>query len=262
MPKKTTLDVIDEHVAISDKTLDTIKRNTTGRTIKYKTIFDDEAAVCVSSWFKCCNENDFKKHPAAKKLIDKINLNYLDLIVKFQITAFRGRWLGKEDTIESLRFGPPLLKNSNQNRYSKDDEPALYLSGSTDGVKAELYDIPENKVYLYSQKYQLTNASLKMADLSVECYNPIITQAFDRSELELDAEQYWKSQILAKMIKETGFDGMIVPRVRGKGGNRYKNIVLFCPKQGWKHNDDGSWIDEYELIDASPPLPLRNAHDN
>ena len=66
---------------------------------------------------------------------------------------------------------------------------------------------------------------------------------FDYSEIERDPNKYFKSQILAELISKSGFNGFLVPGVRGSIENRYNNLVLFDPNLQWRQ-----WVDV-----SSPP---------
>lgn len=49
------------------------------------------------------------------------------------------------------------------------------------------------------------------------------------------------SRFFAQLVSSAGFDGMIVPGVRGDPRRRYRNVVIFNPVdwQHWSLGDDG-----------------------
>jgi hypothetical protein len=56
-------------------------------------------------------------------------------------------------------------------------------------------------------------------------------------------DSYIFSQTVAEIVREAGFDGMVIPGTRGASGERYSNVVIFDPLQDerWR-----SWVKDGE----------------
>lgn len=252
--------IVSEAAKASCETLVSITRAKTARCIKYSNEIEHDASRKVEDWFQCVSANEFRSHPSANMFRKKIEL--LPNVI-ISIPAFRGRRFDKKDFYNKLEFGPPPLKYAKSNRYSTEFEPALYLSDSTYGVHAELKESIDTEPFLFCQKYHINSSAIDIVDLSSRTLSPLVSQAFDKSELNIDQGSYWKSHIIAELVKQAGFNGMIVPGVRGTQNNHYRNIIIFCPEEKWRYNtneygEDKLWVDVYNIIGNEPPVYLED----
>ena len=138
-------------------------------------------------------------------------------------------------------FGPPPKNLAGNGRYNSAGKPVLYLASTVAGVAAELERHRQNGMLLFYQSLSIDLQSLYIADLAADSM-PFFQIIFDYSELERDPEKYFKSQVLAELISQAGFDGFLAPGVRGSKNKLYKNLVLFDPESQWR-----KWIDTSNL---------------
>jgi hypothetical protein len=127
-------------------------------------------------------------------------------------------------------MGPPLPAKASAHRYNRAGAPVLYLCDSVGGVRRELgADVDE----LYIQRFSVPVNDLHVADLTAVELPEVIRGAFYTAELigvmglRTPLETFAFSQALAEMIAGAGFDGMLVPGVRGEREARYTNLVVF-----------------------------------
>jgi RES domain-containing protein len=143
-----------------------------------------------------------------------------------ELICFRGR---KENpSIASwLDVGPPTTDAAADGRYNRQHTPALYLADSVEGVRLEC-----SAPRLCVQEFRIDQRGLKLADLSSPLVPNVLAAAFDMAESSCVPRRagrpdYAFSQLLATFVQKAGFDGMVVPGVRGTTSQRYRNIVVF-----------------------------------
>jgi len=118
----------------------------------------------------------------------------------------------------------------------------LYLATSASGVVRELCsELPP--VDLYCQNYRLPLGVLRVVDFSSPDLENFVHIAFDYAEYGLGSggindREYGFSQVLAEIVEAAGYEGMIVPGVRGTPDDRYCNVVLFSA-ESWKEWVEG-----------------------
>jgi RES domain len=119
-------------------------------------------------------------------------------------------------------------------RYSRVN--ALYLSDSVAGVLKELGAPPGTKVF--TQEYALSPAAVRLADCSSVHVTDLVKAVFDMAENSEVNGRVGPSevfcQVVGQMVQEAGFNGMVVPGVRGIPGGQYCNIVVFDVNDRWK----------------------------
>lgn len=169
-------------------------------------------------------------HPAVARF--RKELQDVPLKKGDDLICVRGRRL--DPTVESwMQMGPP--PNSPEGRYSAPSDDVLYLCDSARGVFAELDPNAEEKLFL--QDYKLPTNSLHVGDFSSPAISDFIKGVFDAAEEEGRQDRSSScpfSQVVARLIIEAGFDCIMVPGVRGSGGNTYTNIVAFKVGKRWK----------------------------
>jgi RES domain len=131
-------------------------------------------------------------------------------------------------------MGPPPVGRAPQGRYNRAGESVLYLSNSEEGVRLE---VTAGRICI--QKYAIYAPPLRIADLGSERASNRLHAAFDLAEKACvpgrsGPATYAFSNFLARSICRSGFDGFIVPGVRGSSSIRYYNVVLFRPEGTWR----------------------------
>lgn len=142
-------------------------------------------------------------------------------------------------------MGPP--PEPRENRYNSRSQGALYLCDSEEGVRREL--CPEGEGQLALQDYVLPLDSLRLADFAASGLSELLSAAFDMAESSLVPGRVGRgdflfSQVLADLVRESRFQGMLVPGVRGDREHRYLNVVVFDPPAGhdwplWSRKESG-----------------------
>jgi len=222
------MDSVTETINVSDEEFCRIDRAATGRKISIFTPYQKQSEENINKWFDCVDENSFKNHCCADSFLEKIRKCGL---VENEIECYRGIWYGPHKYAKGISWqdmGPPLKDDARTNRYSNAMQPALYLSSTLFGVKNELKTREKPSQILFIQKYIIKNSCLKIADVTTEV-DDLVLMAFDNSELDKDSQKYWKSQVLAEIALNAGFDGILTPGIRGGRTERYNNIVIFDP---------------------------------
>lgn len=207
-----------------------VRRANTGRETRSLTALDQLDEVLTERWFQCSHA-EFEAAGEAEILVEQIKQAPL---VRREFDAFRGRVLAEDETWTSMDFGPPPAHLATSQRYSRERQPALYLSDSPVGVQAEvaMRNSPSSPgEVLFIQRFKIDGAQLRIADLSDSRLPAFVHFAFERSE---QTDDYLRSQIIADIVRAAGFDGMLVPGVRGSSVGNYKNAVVFNPEPIWR----------------------------
>ena len=231
------MDSVTETINVSDEEFCRIDRATTGRKISIFTPYQKQCEEEVNKWFNCVDENSFKNHCCADYFLEKIRKCGL---VKHVIECYRGRIFGKEKDLKTISWqdmGPPPKDKTVSNRYSGNRVPALYLSTTCFGVVCEIARHKKSDNLLFIHKYIIKQNCLKIADV-VTGTDDFVAMAFAKSELNENAQEYWRSQILAEMVSGAGFDGILAPGVRASRIERYNNVVIF---------DNANWINWVDI---------------
>jgi Protein of unknown function (DUF2934)/RES domain len=134
------------------------------------------------------------------------------------------------------RMGPlPQNQTPREGRYHREDQRALYLADSEDGVRREM-EAWHTEGTPYIIKVEVPITSLRIADFSDWPTDHLITAVFSRAEMCNVAERgptnYIFSQEVGQLVAET-FDGMRIPGVRGAPDGHYRNVVLFRQLEDW-----------------------------
>lgn len=230
------MDSVTETINVSDEEFCRIERAATGRKISIFTPYQKQSEENINKWFDCVDEDSFKNHCCADSFLEKIRKCRL---VEHEIECFRGRIFGKEKDLRAISWqdmGPPSKGKDKLNRYSGKGVPALYLSTNCFGVVCEIARHKKIDDFLFIQKYVIKQNCLKIADV-VTGADDFVAMAFAKSELNENAQEYWRSQILAEIVSSAGFDGIFTPGVRGGRIERYNNLVIF-DSVGWI-----KWVD-------------------
>jgi len=164
----------------------------------------------------------------------KWDLRKAPVLARSPLILFRAR--SDDGSIHGWEeMGPPqACCVRDDGRYNRVGEVVLYLSDSEEGARLE---VPPGRVCI--QQYVIHAPPLRIADLASERASNLIHAAFDLAEKAKvpgwsEPATYAFSLFLATSINRSGFDGFIVPGVRGSGSVRYCNIVLFRPDGAWR----------------------------
>jgi hypothetical protein len=131
-------------------------------------------------------------------------------------------------------MGPPPVGRAPDGRYNRAGESVLYLSNSEEGVRLE---VPPGRICI--QQYVIYAPPLRIADLGSEGVSNLLHAVFDLAERarvqgRSGPATYAFSNYLARSICRCGFDGFMVPGVRGSSSIRYYNFVFFRPVGSWR----------------------------
>jgi hypothetical protein len=186
----------------------------------------------AEEWSKVALELDaLPSHPAAERF--RAKLRSVSQYVG-STTFVRGR--RDDGSINGWRdMGPPPRGAAQGSRYAAPGIIVLYLCDSTEGVIKEL-PVPAGRG-LFFQDYELAT-SIRLADFTDPQLSEFLKAVFDMAENSMVDGRvgpigYGFSQVVAEIVREAGFEGMIVPGVRGHKDLRYRNVVVFEPGDNW-----------------------------
>jgi len=205
-----------------------VTRGATGRVVETLTKEQWKCEADVLDWLNA--SGDDVDHQGRAQVLDGLaKLNRAPPCIAFRAREFERN--GSPPTM--LDFGPNPLRR--RNRYNRDGEAALYLGSSLDGIRSEMkvYAQPGNDFFVAT--FGSIDPALRIADLTDRTLPNAVHHAFDRAERE-DGES--AGQRLAGLVRDFGWQGMLVPGVRGSPTNRYCNLVVFSVED-WKN-----WIDQ------------------
>jgi hypothetical protein len=137
---------------------------------------------------------------------------------------------GIEHSVCPADCGPRKTPPSVGDRYNVAGEIVFYLSDSADGVAAELR---ERKGPKWIQEFDVLLDTLNIAECVKLDDQHFVNAAFfyaERVKRFEPATTYDFSQRVAQLVRERGFDGMVV---RGALGE-YQNVIIFEPAARWK----------------------------
>ena len=224
--------VVNETVRVSAHTTWTAGHGNTGRTVA-----GDQNYVLAKEWASCSTKDELLAHPASRRFGEAV----------MRVGAFGGEspplyrglypyWKQGEPTWDMLG-PPPEPRLAGEGRYNKQGTVVLYLANEIHGIIAEIGDrFPDKPIYV--QEFRLP-PHLRIANFSSPDLDPFVNSVFQLAEecmvsARNGPENYAFSQTVAAMVKDSGFDGMLVPGVRGKRGEWYSNVVLFNPAGHWR----------------------------
>jgi RES domain-containing protein len=146
-------------------------------------------------------------------------------------TFFRGR-PSSQNPKGWEEMGPPRKEYSREGRYNLSGTVVLYLASTIAGVRLELHtdDVCE-------QEYLL--GGLKIADLTSDQLPGRLKAAFELAEnADVDNRggptNFDLPHFLSNAISNAGYEGFLVPGVRGAVSSRYSNLVVFDPEPRWQ----------------------------
>jgi hypothetical protein len=155
---------------------------------------------------------------------------------------------GRKDPERMLRSWrnllPPKPEYVKEGRYNTERNPALYACDCKEGVQRELRDPDEGPIAML--EFRIPTAKLRVADMTSANLSEFVHAAMKfaedcRVEGRSSPMSYDFSQTIAHLVKDAGFDGMRVPGVKGDGGFRYQNIVIWTLTacEEWAQHENG-----------------------
>jgi hypothetical protein len=202
-------------------------RGHTGRSVPV----DADYAI-ARAWSEAGDLAALLAHPSATRF--RQELQSVPLLAGPATRFVRGR--RDDGRIRSWRdMGPPKNAPSG-GRYNLPGEVVLYLCDSQSGVLRELE--PLNGAVLFLQDYELDPLIVRIADFAGPQLSEFLKAVFDIAECSNvpgrpGLPDYTFSEVVACLVRQHGFDGMVVPGVRGVPNDQYCNVVVFNP-QDWQ----------------------------
>jgi hypothetical protein len=181
------------------------------------------------------SENPSDSHEGAKRFSEL--LRSLPSIQNGPILGFRGRRDEKTDIKSWEDMGPPVKGVTKGGRYDASGSTVLYMCSTKEAVALEK---PGNGI-LCIQEYVLPTDKMAILDARArQSSRPeFLDSIFDLAESccvegRKGRDDFKFSQLIAQLVASAGFDGFIVPGVRGKRQFWYTNIVIFKPGAAWR----------------------------
>lgn len=203
-------------------------RHLSGRTLR----LDDAAAFATDSSAQSAS-GALLDHPAAEEF--RRQLQALEPLVLIEIAAYRAR-PADEEVNGWENMGPPTERRL-PGRYNREGQSVLYLAESDYGAVKEVAHNGRRPGYL--QEYVVEARELRLVDLSAAAkLSNFVHNVMDEAERcgpgdPTGPDPYLFSQVVADLVRETGFGGMRTPGLRGEG-RYYNNIVIFEPGERWR----------------------------
>lgn len=207
-----------------------LTRGATGRTTRSMDPEEVSDDLLVAEWSRAESVEAMLLHPGAVRFAELMRLQPQRALGTMQ--AYRGR---PQNAItgdpEPSNFGPPPVARTTLYRYNEEGNPVLYLASTPAGVWAELTH--RGPCPLFCQEFIVDLSSMRILDASCSTLHNFLQHAWDAAE-RLELREYMFSRALAKLVRAAGFEGMVVPGVRGTRDGRYCNLVVFEPEPHWQ----------------------------
>ena len=231
--------IVQERTGLSDQVGCSLTRGATGRTTNYECTEHHLQETLVKKWAEAENKEVLLSHPTADKFGSMITET--PVINGTTLVCYRGSYRRPDMLPRPLphHFGPPPPELTETGRYNIAGEPVLYLCTKNYGVAYEKREDSNPIRDLFCQEYMLDLSVLRLADFADRKLDNFIQIVFDYAESgmgdgNIDKSEYLFSQVVAAIVEQKGFSGMLVPGVRGTPEHRYQNVVIFNPEIIWK----------------------------
>ena len=223
------------NVTVSDEIGCSIKRGATGRRIDTLSKEQWKSEVLVEAWLS--DDADNREHPGRALVSEGLEgMKLASPMVSYRALSFAS----DVAPASAIEFGPNPKRRSN--RYNRDGETAMYLCTTVAGLQAEMLCYHDPEKVCFFATFSAISSEISIADLTDASLPAVVHQAFDYAERP---ESRWAGHRLADLIRSLGYQGLLVPGVRGSPANRYANLVIFN-YEGWE-----AWVDS-----RSPPRLL------
>jgi RES domain-containing protein len=144
---------------------------------------------------------------------------------RLELTAYRLQWV--TGIPDRMRMAAP--EKPSVGRYNNEGQPVLYTSLDATGAFFEMQaGGPSEYHRLWLQEYRIPVTGMRILDARpAATENDIVDLAFDYCETTERVHPYYGSRRIASLVRALGFDGILVPGVRGGRECRYTNFVVF-----------------------------------
>jgi len=218
-----------ESLALDDKPVELpVRRGNTGREFRA----DDEAYSEVLQWAKRESRDELLAHPTARRFVHA--LKSMAMSEDGLLRCVRGR-LDDGEIKDWRDMGPnPEAPGS---RYNSAGIRTLYACDREIGVYRELRPKPGTRLLL--QEYVVPLDVLRIAECRSDTLPELAKCVFDAAEhcgMEGGGglPDYLFGQVVGGLVREAGYDGMIVPDVQGDLDIQYSNVVVFMEFEEWR----------------------------
>lgn len=186
----------------------------------------------VEQWSKAESKEQIESHPACDRF--RAEVNSVRALTGDALHCIRGR-IDDGTIVDWRQMGPPTSCGQGS-RYAASGVGVLYLCDSIGGVHRELNPGEGTKIFL--QEYMLRSSGLRLGDLAASDLTEFVKAVFDVAENSavegrVGPTTFLFTQVVARIVREAGFDGMVVPGVRGTTDFKYRNVVVFDAKNRW-----------------------------
>ena len=200
----------------------------------------------AEAWAKCSDRDQLLRHEAAdlfRRALKSCQVHHV-----YSLVVYRGR---SDDTVSSWKeMGPPRSAISG-GRYNSVGWVVLYLCDSVAGVRREVTRNAGTRLCV--QRYEIPAKALKLLDGSGQV-SELVGGAFDMAESarvdgRVGPSDFQFGQVVAQLVREAGFGGMLIPGVRGDAELKYRNVIVFEPGDRWiewSQKDEG-----FSVIDGA-----------
>lgn len=227
-------ETVTEGIGVKATNRADINRGATGREISsdQADLFDE-----IMAWLRSSGPN-WEKHSLTGQFRNELATRKLPRASCSFQQAFRMRWV--EGTPTRVRMGAPEADITPAGRYNEVGCPALYLSLEYHGALREMENAQASSwEALWVQKYSIPLNQLSVVDIRANGVDDWIGMVFDcceTTERIVDPKDpYPCSRRIASLVKQAGYDCMLIPGVRGDQNTRYTNAVVFelGTHRGW-----------------------------
>lgn len=222
----------EDSVVIGDLVSADIRRGATGRYIRSH---DLDSGPKLEAWLDT-SLAQFDAHPLTRSFRNDLALCRTEFPPSGQL-AFRVQavCLADEGRPDAMRLAAPPPARASCGRYNEARAPALYLSECECGAVSELRCRAADQVLFWAMRYCIPPCG-PIADIRPHAAGADwIAAVFDLCEtVERDADRtYPRSRRLAALVRGAGFDGLMVPGVRGDPARiaNHWNLVVFDPEE-------------------------------
>jgi RES domain-containing protein len=226
-------------VSISDSLGCSIVRGATGRKTNFLDAKDNADEREVIAWRDAPDMDAMLAHPTAVRFAQLLR-THAPLEAAPPMRTYRGRWFSLAADAKPGEFGPPPANRCKHGRYNNEGHPVLYLASSSQGVLAEFSEDQDSHEprFLMCQALDSDLSGLRIFDASASTlanFEHCVWDYAERPDIgRVAGKEYLFSRAVAAVVRAAGFDGMLVPGVRGTPSNRYNNLVLFDAEPRWR----------------------------
>lgn len=236
-------------ISIHDEVLADIIRGATGRGISSAQL---DLFGEIKAWLHS-DAADWDQHPLTGHFRNQLVTRELPRVSCSFQPAFRMQWV--KGTPNHSRMGAPDQSITQAGRYNEPKDPVLYLSLEYCGALREMQNTEKpSGAALWVQEYKLPPGQLSVMDIRANAVDDWLGTVFDYCETDertIDpSNPYPCSRRIAALVKQAGYDCMLIPGVRGDPDGRYTNAVIF--KVGLHRGRDWQVGEPKEVIFPRP----------